>query len=301
MENFQHASAPTVIGFSARIGGGKDLATTITQFLTCEDEEIRQAFIDNPTKAMGDYDGVVQMNTPYTNVKYASKVKRIVAELLGTTINKLEDKTYINTTLPENWWYYIVDGEKVSYTDPKFTQEDRPKLEEFLVKLTPRRMMQLVGTEAGREIIHPDVWVNATFANYVADEDGNLPQWLISDVRFPNELSKIHEVNGISIRIIRSKLLSEWLDMYSIELNDLGDYMDVTLTDYEFMDFVNEFHDSEFMAEVLERVNHASETSLDNGKFTYVIENKGSIEDFVNEIYSILTKEGVINYRNVEA
>lgn len=281
-------------GLSGRIGSGKDLATKIFQYLTCKDQEIRNAFLENPTKTMQYYDGIVEMNSPYKNTKYSAKVKFIVAELLGVTIKKLEDKVFINAELGQQWWYYVVDGEKLSYLDPKF-DENRESLAEFLVKLTPRKMMQLVGTEAGRDILHPDVWVNSTFAKYVADEDGNLPCWLVSDVRFPNELAKIHENGGFSIRLVRYKLFSEWLSTYAMDetIIELGGYEDLKISDVDFMDFINEYN-SDSINEVIESVNHPSEVSLDGHQFHYTVDNGGTIEELVNALYEILIKVGVL-------
>lgn len=284
---------PNLISFSGRMGSGKDLATNILQYLTCEDKEIRTEFLNDPERAMEFYDGIVSFNSPYKNVKFAGKVKLIVAELLGVTVRKLEDKTYINQELSPDWWYYIVDGEKIPYNDKKIREGERENIAEFLVKLTPRKLMQLVGTEAGREIIHPDVWVNSTFAKFQADEDGKYPTWVISDVRFPNELGKIHKEDGLSIRLVRYRLLSEWLDMYAIELEDMGEYEDLKISDVDFMEFINEL-DSKSLEEVTERINHPSETSLDGYKFHFEIDNDGTIADLVNEIYEILVKVGVI-------
>lgn len=286
-------------GLSGRIGSGKDLSTKIIQYLTCEDKEIREAFLDNPTKAMGYYDGIVELNSQYKNVKYAAKVKLIVATILGVTVRDLEDKTYINKELSAEWWYYVVDGEKLSYLDPKF-EENRDDLSEFLIKLTPRKMMQLVGTEGGRDIIHSDIWVNSTFVSYVPDEEGDLPCWLISDVRFPNELNKIHDEGGFSIRVVRYQLLSEWLSIYAMDstMIDMEKYEDLKISDEEFMDFINEYN-SDNIDEVTESVNHASETSLDGHKFNYVIKNDGSVEDLVNKLYNILLEVGVLTQNDI--
>lgn len=285
-------------GLSGRIGSGKDLATKAIQYLTCDDQEIREAFINNPVKAMQYYDGIVGMNTVYKNVKYSAKVKLIVAELLGVTVRDLEDKIFINSELGAQWWYYVVDGEKLPYLDPKF-DENRDNLAELLVKLTPRKMMQLVGTEGGRDIIHPDVWVNSTFAKYVPDEEGNYPSWLISDVRFPNELNKVHDNGGFSIRLVRYKLLSEWLETYAMDTTvDMGEYENLKISDVEFMEFINEY-DSDSIAEVTEKVNHASEISLDGFNFHYTVDNGGTIEELVNRLYEILLEVGVITTNGV--
>lgn len=295
MAQSTHVISPNVIGYSGRIGSGKDLAVKIHQYLTCTDEEIRNQFLANPVKAMADYDGIIHLNSPFVNVKYSAKVKLIVAQLLGVTVNKLEDKEYINAELPQNWWYYIVEGEKISYDNGGVNDEERVNIEEFLVRLTPRKMMQLVGTEGGRDVIHPDVWVNATFADYVKDEDGELPSWVISDVRFQNEKNKVIDVGGAVIRLIRTKLLSEWLETYSVKLTLGVDYEDRKLSDHQFMNFMTEFYDSESNHEVVEKVTHASETSLDNETFDYYINNDSTIENMVNEIYGILLELGVIS------
>ena len=74
----------------------------------------------------------------------------------------------------------------------------------FLVKLTPRLLLQILGTEAGREIIHPNIWCNALFGNYTKETN-----WIITDVRFPNEADAIKERGGILIRLTRTTPVAE--------------------------------------------------------------------------------------------
>jgi len=63
---------------------------------------------------------------------------------------------------------------------------------------TPRWAMQSLGTEWGRDLIGPDLWVNAwrvatrQHLNVVAD-----------DVRFPNEVEAIKRIQGKVIRVER--------------------------------------------------------------------------------------------------
>lgn len=49
-----------------------------------------------------------------------------------------------------------------------------------------RRLITRTGTEAGRDHIHPDVWINATFQNI---EQLGLEKVVITDGRFNNELN----------------------------------------------------------------------------------------------------------------
>lgn len=63
-----------------------------------------------------------------------------------------------------------------------------------------RRLLQRMGTEAGRDVFGEDVWVDA-----IRDEiDGVNQNVVITDVRFPNELDFINEV-GTSVRVTRGK------------------------------------------------------------------------------------------------
>jgi len=64
--------------------------------------------------------------------------------------------------------------------------------------LDVRRLIQLMGTEVGRGIAGPDVWVEATF------RDINLKQnTVITDVRFPNEAENIKQFGGYIVHIVR--------------------------------------------------------------------------------------------------
>lgn len=60
-----------------------------------------------------------------------------------------------------------------------------------------RRLLQRLGTEAGRNIIHENIWVDTAFNNCDADKI------VITDVRFPNEADSIKARDGVLIRINR--------------------------------------------------------------------------------------------------
>ena len=65
--------------------------------------------------------------------------------------------------------------------------------------MTPREIMQKLGTEVGRNI-HPDVWVKGTM---LALEKENARNVVITDVRFLNEANAVKEAGGIILRVIR--------------------------------------------------------------------------------------------------
>lgn len=61
---------------------------------------------------------------------------------------------------------------------------------------TPRQAMQYLGTEWGRDLMHPDLWLNAWVASLPAQGDV-----VADDVRFPNEVEAIKSRGGIIICI----------------------------------------------------------------------------------------------------
>lgn len=64
---------------------------------------------------------------------------------------------------------------------------------------TPRYVMQTLGTEWGRDLIAPDLWVQSCLWRCA-----NLGKAVITDVRFPNEVAAVKNHNGVIIRIVRN-------------------------------------------------------------------------------------------------
>ena len=147
----------------------------------------------------------------------------------------------------------------------KFEDQEFKKLHMGLEwEMTYREFLQKLGTEAMRDGLHTNVWVNALFADYIRNDDkliriteenleewqeGDYPNWIITDMRFPNEMKAVAEREGVTIRVVRPGTV-------------VG--------------------------------NHPSEVALDDAKFDYEILNDGSIEVLVQKVREILTKENII-------
>ena len=67
---------------------------------------------------------------------------------------------------------------------------------------TPRQMLQLIGTDALRKVVHDDFWV-IPMKRKLKEHIRNNKNVVISDVRFLNEISLIKELGGIVIKIER--------------------------------------------------------------------------------------------------
>lgn len=95
-----------------------------------------------------------------------------------------------------------------------------------------RRLLQHIGTEAGRKYLGESVWVDATFRQ-MYEVHG---KYVITDVRFPNEARTIHEHDGVLVRITRpgtepanehvsESALDDWPFDYTLDNSgDLNDF-----------------------------------------------------------------------------
>jgi hypothetical protein len=65
---------------------------------------------------------------------------------------------------------------------------------------SPRRLLQTLGTEWGRQMIHDQIWIEATFRRI---EASNWSHHVICDVRFANEAAAIRCRGGLVLRVSR--------------------------------------------------------------------------------------------------
>lgn len=114
----------------------------------------------------------------YTKLAFADAVKDATAAIFG-------------------WPRFLLEG------DTEQSREWREQKDEWWSKktgkhITPRNMLQLMGTEIGRDMLHPDIWI------YAMERRMELyPNVVIADVRFPNEMRFIQEKGGFIVRVKR--------------------------------------------------------------------------------------------------
>lgn len=66
---------------------------------------------------------------------------------------------------------------------------------------SPRQALQLMGTEAGRDVFHQDLWLLSLERRINPNKD-----YVIADVRFPNEIKMIENLGGKIIWVRRGNL-----------------------------------------------------------------------------------------------
>ncbi len=68
--------------------------------------------------------------------------------------------------------------------------------------LTPRLILQTLGTEWGRRI-HADIWVDSCWNNIIAQTETPWQKWVITDCRFKNEIQGIRRRGGVIVKLLR--------------------------------------------------------------------------------------------------
>lgn len=71
-----------------------------------------------------------------------------------------------------------------------------------LLGVTPRCLMQLLGTEWGRELIDSEIWVRA-WKGQAIRLLGEGRSVVCDDARFPNEAQAIKDLGGVMVRLLR--------------------------------------------------------------------------------------------------
>jgi hypothetical protein len=257
-----------IIGINGKIGSGKDTVGSIIQYLTTHPKSNGKTDGGSINRSYGSYliDIGCGHEPDWEIKKFAGKLKTIASLLTGIPVEKFEDQEFKKTYLGKEW----NSPYNIPFSGPDFVKHDG--------EATVREFLQKLGTEAMRDGLHTNVWVNALFADYKPlvkewDDLGNdtlveYPNWIITDMRFENELEAVVKHKGIAIRVVRPKGLSEIAKQSHYTLSKDG--LVPTYTE------------------------HPSETALDGFIMHYEIINDGTIEDLVEKVREILITEKII-------
>jgi len=231
-----------IISISGRMGSGKDTVGSIIQYLTMMSIN-KECKIDYTEWCTPRGKATEFLGKDYWQIKkFAEKLKSIASLLTGIPIEMFEDQEFKKTFLPLEWGYL---KDSTTYQ-----------------LMTVRELLQKLGTEAMRNGLHENVWVNSLMADYKPDTytrvnvtyiASNLPNWIITDTRFPNELDAVKGKEGVTIKVKRNWGSTE--NLFS---------------------------------------THPSETALDDATFDYEIVNDGTIEELIEKVRAILIELSII-------
>lgn len=253
-----------IIALSGFSGSGKDLVGQMIQYFTSEsskEDKFYHRDFREFVQAGGGSDLRNSDNHYYTEweiKKFAGKLKEVASLLTGIPKHKFEDQDFKKQFLSPQWdTYSIIHKDGTEKISTKTTPHDPNNM--WLVnsgkiemhdRMTGRELLQKLGTDALRDKLHPNVWVNALFADYASysargsDYEEEESKWIITDCRFPNEAKAVKERDGVVVRINRPGIAA-----------------------------INA---------------HPSETSLDSWGFDYVIDNDGDIEQLLAKVATLV-------------
>ena len=153
-----------IIGISGKISSGKDTVAEIIQVYDYINKYSHSWEFDS------NYNLYLEQHNSYRIKYFADALRKVVSILTGMPENMLK-KRYVKGMSAGYTWGFA----------------------------TYRELLQKIGTNALREVVNENVWVNALFATYDPTQ-----RWLIPDTRFLNEAHIIKENGGIVIRVQRS-------------------------------------------------------------------------------------------------
>lgn len=186
----------------------------------------------------------------YIKESFANSVKDSVSAVFGWDRPLLEGDTAESRAwreTPDKWW-----SEKLGKT------------------FSPRLALQLMGTEAGRDVFHEDLWVHTLMRRC---ENAPNKNYVIADVRFSNEIKAIQKAGGKVVRVRRGSEPIWWGEALSTNKNK----------DYNLM--------AQNYPEV-----HYSEWAWIGEEVDYTIQNDGTFDDlnsmvdlFIKSVYNNVT------------
>jgi len=199
-------------------------------------------FIGSGKDTVADY---LQNFHEFRRESFASTLKDAVAAVFGWDRTLLEGRTKEAREWREtvdSWW-----AERLS-----------------MPTLTPRWVLQYWGTEVCRRGFHDDLWI-ASLENKLRNSKDNV---VISDCRFPNEISAIKRAGG-KIFWVQRGMLPDWYDI-ALKANQ-GDIKSIT--------------------ELKDLGIHSSETAWIGTDFDVIIDNNGLISQLYTELEDLINDQ----------
>ena len=134
-------------------------------------------------------------NYNFTKYSFASATKDVLGVMFGWDRKLLEGDTKESRVFRETsdlWW-----SEKLG-----------------IPNLTPRKVLQMVGTDVFRKHFHDQIWILIIERKILSNPNTNI---IVSDCRFPNEINLIKRLGGKIIHIHRN--CPQWFNKYKSGLD----------------------------------------------------------------------------------
>jgi hypothetical protein len=174
--------------------------------------------------------------------------------------------------------------------DSKESREFREMVDPFWSEIlnrpgfTPRLALQLMGTEAGRDVFGKDLWT-ASCIKRCSDPSES---YVITDVRFRNEIKAVKDANGIVVRVKRGPD-PEWVEEALEDMKDYEFYHEqsprkdlISVEEYRYDGLKHYMEESNLGI-------HQSEWDWIGSDFDYLIENDSTLADLKGKVRDMLS------------
>ena len=115
---------------------------------------------------------VASLLRPDAEIAFADPIYSMIAAMTGIPVARLKDRSFKEATIPG-------------------------------LGVSPRRLLQTLGTEWGRDVVREDLWRHLAESRIEAAIQGGARHVAVPDVRFDDEADLIHAVGGVVWRVTR--------------------------------------------------------------------------------------------------
>lgn len=125
---------------------------------------------------------------------FSEKLKQCASIILNIPLFSFEDEDVLQSNLSQAWCRYF-------YTDYK-GRKHRTELDNAnpdfydCTPMTVQKFLDEFASDACRDVVHNDFWINALMQEYVEDD-----KWIITDIKYINEADAIIKRGGKLIKI----------------------------------------------------------------------------------------------------
>ncbi len=183
-----------IISLSGKAGSGKSLVASLIQRHFLVQKVNNGTYSATAVPDLEHTEGVNWEDSGWTQKSWAYKLREVISSITGLNMHRLLGRDFKDSPMGPEW--------------------DNMLGREFMIRIG----------NGMRDWVHPSIWINSLIKDYTpTKKEGGFsrsiksaegipydyeyeieyPNWIITDTRYPNELSTVLSKGGITVNIIR--------------------------------------------------------------------------------------------------